>query len=97
MSLNSWKRVRALCAWLVRNFGQKIIDQRTGDTLGKAFLFCWKGRIHLLGYDGKTPLRPVFIKDSQIRYWRQSIGFESHETPDFPRKLPENSSTQEKV
>lgn len=72
-------------AW-VRSFGSVIRDDETGEVLGRALIFVWRGTIHVVGFTGGVPLRPVFRGQDRVRYWRQSIGFTRHSAPDFSGK-----------
>lgn len=73
----------------IRILGSPIRDEESGELLGKAFILVWRGRIHLIGFTGAVPLKPVFRIQDRIRYWRQSVGFTRSSPPDFPRERPE--------
>ena len=66
-----------------RVFGSTIVDAKTGVRLGRAFLFAWRGTIKVIGLD--VPVRPVFLPQTRLTYWKQEIGFTVHPAPDFPR------------
>jgi hypothetical protein len=76
--------VRDLGLQILRACGTTIIDAETGANLGRAFLFPWRGRIKVIGLD--TPVRPVFLPQSRLTYWKQDLGFTAHPPPDFPRR-----------
>ena len=67
---------------LARRLGTKIIDQRTGESLGRAFVFAWRGRIHVIGLH--VAVRPTFLPQQRVTYWKQELGFTTHPPPDFP-------------
>jgi len=79
--------LRHLGQFWISRFGSPIRDEATGELLGRAIVLVWRGRIHLIGFSGGTPLKPVFRTQDRVRYWRQSLGFTRPEQPDFPRKL----------
>jgi hypothetical protein len=78
------KFFRQIGMCLVRVFGSDIRDLEDGLVLGRAFLFSFGGRIHMIGYEG-PPLRPACIPQSRIKYWRLTVGFTRAQAPDFPR------------
>lgn len=80
---------RHIGKFFIQRLGSPIRDDETGDLLGRALIFVWRGRIHLIGFTGTGPLKPVFCSQDKIRYWRQAIGFTRHSPPDFPRHRPE--------
>ncbi len=71
---------------LSAKFGSKIYDQESGRLLGKAFLVPWGGQIHIIGYEGIFPLRPVVLPTQRLDYWRQKIGFTGPHEPNFPKR-----------
>ena len=77
------KIVRDLGLKLLRACGSTIIDAESGAVLGREFLFPWKGTIKVIGLE--TPVRPVFLAQTRLTYWKQDLGFTTHPSPDFPR------------
>ena len=75
--------VRNIGIFLIRLTGSDIRDANDGTRLGKDFIFNWRGRLHLVGYEG-PPLRPVCVPQSRVKYWRIAIGFTRAEVPDYP-------------
>lgn len=73
--------------------GSTIKDVETGEILGKAIVLVWKGRVHLIGYTGSVPLRPVAVPSRDIAYWRLTLGFAAPREPDYPSLEP--SATRE--
>jgi hypothetical protein len=69
---------------LAQLFGTRIIDQRTGRIIGRAFVVPWRGKIHVIGLD--TPARVNWIPQERVTYWKQEIGFETHPPPDYPNE-----------
>ena len=67
-------------------FGTKIRDADTGEVLGKAILFPWRGKVHVIGYGHGKPLIPRFLTRDRASYWKQEVGFSTHDEPDFPRR-----------
>lgn len=82
--LPSGKLLRRIAALL----GTTLRDAQSGDILGKAFVVVWRGRIHVLGYNGLSPLRPVVIPRERPDYWRLSLAFTAAREPDYPRLDP---------
>lgn len=80
--------IRALGLGMAHIFGTRIVDQRTGKSLGRALLVPWRGKIHVIGLE--TAVRVFFLPQRRLTYWKQEIGFETHSPPDFPnaRKDP---------
>lgn len=76
--------IRSVGLAITRTFGAKIVDYETGRALGRAFLFPWRGKIHVIGLE--TAVRPVFLPQKRLTYWKQEIGFTVHPPPDFPNE-----------
>ncbi len=74
--------IRRLGLAAARSLGTEIKDHATGRSLGRAVIFAWRGRIHVIGLE--TPLKPHFLPQKRLTYWRQEIGFTVHPRPDFP-------------
>ncbi len=68
---------------MARIFGRKIIDARTNECVGRAFVFMRKGRISLIGFRPTRPVYPEFETQERATFWRQRIVFRSHPDPDF--------------
>jgi hypothetical protein len=62
--------------------GTRLVDFQTGRPLGRALVIPWRGKIHIIGL-GK-PVRPVFLPQKRITYWKQDLAFTLHPPPDFP-------------
>jgi hypothetical protein len=79
---------------LVRMFGSRIIDQRTGATLGRALVLPWRGKLHVIGLE--TPVQVTWQPQKRLTYWKQEIGFATHPPVDFPnaRSAPQRSAKQ---
>jgi hypothetical protein len=78
--------LHAVLRALVAVFGSNITDHRTGEKLGRALMFCWRGRLYLLGYKGQDRAIPVFLPQERMTFWKREIGFTSHPPPDFPHE-----------
>ncbi len=83
MSLFS-NAVRSVVLALARSIGSKIVDAETGRVLGRAFLIPWRGKIAVIGLDAEV--RPVFLPQKRLTYWKQELGFALHQPPDFPHE-----------
>ena len=76
--------IRRIVIGLARSVGSKITDAETGRVLGRAFLFPWKGRIAVIGLDAEV--KPVFLPQKRLTYWKQELGFTEHPPADFPHE-----------
>jgi hypothetical protein len=69
---------------IVGVFGRNVVDFETGEILGRALVFFWRGRLLLLGYQG-PPLQVEFVAEVPFEYSRRVVGFRKAIVPDFPR------------
>ena len=76
--------IRKMGMLLVRLFGSEIRDAMDGESLGKALVVAWSGKVHLIGYEG-MPLRMSCVPQNRVRYWRIVMGFTKAEVPDYGR------------
>lgn len=76
--------IRRIGLTIARTFGSRIVDFRSGRQLGRALLLVWRGKIHVIGL--KVSVRPVFLPQTRLTYWKQELGFTVHPSPDFPRE-----------
>jgi hypothetical protein len=77
---------QALLRLLVAIFGSDLTDQRTGRKVARALMFCWRGRIYLLGLQGQDQVIPVFLPQERMTFWKRQIGFSTHPAPDDARE-----------
>ena len=82
-------RIRNFGVRLAQTFGTRVIDQRTGNVLGRAFVIPWRGRIHVIGLE--TPVRVIWVPQERVTYWKQEIGFITHPAPDYPNERSPSS------
>jgi hypothetical protein len=54
--------------------------------VARALIVPWRGRIYLLGLQGDDQVRPVFLPQAEMPFWKRAIGFTTHAAPDFPRE-----------
>jgi len=76
---------RRLVIALARTVGSKIVDAETGRVLGRAFLIPWRGKIAVIGLDAEV--KPLFLPQKRLTYWKQELGFAIHAPPDFPHEV----------
>lgn len=84
------KKLRNFLLPILRWFGSDIIDSRTGKKAGRAFLFAWGGKIHVIGLESVVEVH--FLPQKRLTYWKQEIGFRTPAPPDFPHVTPENAA-----
>ena len=75
-------KVRTAGLALVHRFGMRIFDHENGQLLGRALLIPWRGEIHVIGLE--ATVRPVFLPQKRLTFWKQVLGFTTHPPPDFP-------------
>lgn len=76
--------IRSLGLKIAHTVGTPVRDFRSGKSLGRAFIFPWRGKIQVIGL--KEPLRPMFQPQKRLTYWKQEIVFTEHPPPDFARE-----------
>ena len=76
--------LRRIVLALARSVGSKITDAETGRVLGRALLIPWRGKIAVIGLEAEV--RPVFLPQQRLTYWKQDIGFALHPPADFPHE-----------
>lgn len=76
--------IRSLVLKIARTFGTPLKDFRTGESLGRAFIIAWRGKIHVIGL--QAVVRPTFQPQKRLTYWKQEIVFTEHPPPDFQRE-----------
>ena len=88
--------VRRVVITLARSVGSKITDAETGRVLGRAFLFPWRGKIAVIGLEAEV--KPVFLPQKRLTFWKQDLGFTVQQPPDFPHEAspqrPPNPSAE---
>ncbi len=78
------RTVRAVVLALARSIGSRVVNAETGEVLGRAFVIPWRGRIAVIGLDAEV--KPVFLPQTRMTYWKQEIGFVLHSPPNFPHE-----------
>lgn len=81
--------LRKVVMGLIHRFGTRLIDQRTGRSVGRVLVWAWGGRIHVIGLPnlGEEPEQQVRWKtEPRAVFYRQSLEFFSHPEPDFPHE-----------
>ncbi len=78
------RRFRDAVVRIARTIGTKIVDPQSGESLGRALVIPWRGKIHVIGLE--RPLRPFFVPQQRLTYWKQELGFTTHPPPDFPNE-----------
>lgn len=75
------RTLRKVGLFVGRFLGTRITDEETGEPLGRIFAFSWRGQIHVIGLN--SAVRPVFLAQERLTYWKQELGFAKHSSPDF--------------
>jgi hypothetical protein len=88
------KFIRSLGLVIVRTFGARVIDFESGRSLGKVLIIPWGGKIHVIGLE--AAVRPMFLPQKRLTYWKQEIGFTTRPPPDFPNVRSGSSATDQK-
>ena len=81
--------LRRFLKGLIFFFGAKVVDQRTGEVLGKALFIPWRGGLRVIGLEEKRVI-PQFENQERLTYWHQSLTFSTHPEPDFPNERAAN-------
>ena len=76
--------IRALGLWMANTFGTKILDDATGQIIGRVLLIPWRGKIHVIGL--QQAVRAIFLPQKRLTYWKQEIGFTTQPPPDYPNE-----------
>lgn len=79
------RAIRRLILALARSVGSKIVDAETGQVIGRAFLIPWRGKIAVIGLEAEV--KPVFLPQKRLTFWKQELGFSLHTPPDFPHAV----------
>lgn len=75
----------SLLKCLTRIAGARVVDQRTGEVIGKALFIPWKGKLHIIGLEDKRVV-PAFESQKRLTYWNQALTFSTRPPPDFPNE-----------
>lgn len=68
---------------VARALGSRVVDYKTGKPLGKALMIPWRGKVLVIGLD--AAVRPQFLPQQRLTYWKQELGFTVYPPPDFER------------
>lgn len=79
------KILRVLLKAATAVFGARVIDQRTGATIGKALFIPWRGKLRVIGLEEKRVIA-AFESQERLTYWNQALTFSTHPEPDFPHE-----------
>jgi len=74
--------LRSIGLAIVHRIGMKIHDAESGRPLGRVLLIPWGGKIRVIGL--QLNVRPVFLSQPRLTYWKQELGFTTHPAPDYP-------------
>jgi hypothetical protein len=74
--------IRTVGLKIAQIIGTPIKDFRSDQSLGRALVIPWRGKIHVIGL--KAAVRPMFQRQKRLTYWKQEIVFTEHPPPDFP-------------
>lgn len=85
------KFMRSIGMTLVRRFGARLRDAETGEVLGRVLIVPWRGKIHVIGLEEVT-VRPAFLPQQRLTYWKQDLGFTRMPPPDFPHEAEQRQN-----
>lgn len=85
--------IRAAGLVVARAIGTRLVDYKTGHSLGRVLIIPWRGKIHLIGLS--RPVRVAFLHQRRITYWKQEVGFTIHDPPDFEKLRPNSPKRTE--
>jgi hypothetical protein len=85
--------MRSIGMKLVRRFGASLRDAETGEVLGRVLIVPWRGRIHVIGLEEVT-VRPAFLPQQRLTYWKQDLGFTRMPPPDFPSEAEQQNRVE---
>ena len=85
--------LRSIGLSLARALGTPIVDIETGQTLGKALVISWGGKVHVIGLE--AAVRAVFLPQKRLTYWKQEIGFTTQPPPDYPNERSKSSAKRD--
>ena len=74
--------LRSTGLWIAQHFGCRLINHKTGESLGRVVVLPWRGKLHIIGL--ARPVIVEFMPQARLTYWKQEIGFTTHPTVDFP-------------
>jgi len=77
--------LRLLLKAVTAVLGRRVIDQRTGQVVGKAIFIFWRGKLRVIGLEEKRVI-PAFEHQQRLTYWNQALTFSTHPEPDFPHE-----------
>ena len=68
-------------------FASDIRDVETGESIGRALLIPWRGRILILGKGvAGYALLPRFCPQERLNFWKCELGFTRQQIPNYPRE-----------
>jgi hypothetical protein len=87
--MNDYRRLfRSMLMGIINLFASDIRDVDTGESIGRAVLIPWRGRIFMLGKGiAGYALIPKFCAQRRLTFWKCELGFTRHKAPDYPREL----------
>jgi hypothetical protein len=79
------KLLLALLRGFTAVFGARVVDQRTGRSIGRALFIPWRGKLRVIGLADKRVI-VTFESQHRLTYWNQALTFSTHPEPDFPHE-----------
>jgi hypothetical protein len=89
MPMRNYKQLllRPLCLGIINLLSCDIRDVDTGESIGRALLVPWRGRILILGARvAGFALVPKFSPQTRLTFWKCELGFTRHPVPDYPHE-----------
>jgi hypothetical protein len=86
--MNSFRRLfRSALMGIINLLASDIRDVETGESIGRALLIPWRGRILILGKGvAGYALVPRFCPQERLTFWKCELGFSRRSAPDYPHE-----------
>lgn len=82
--------LRTIGLAVVHRIGTRIYDVESEQFLGRVLFVPWRGKIQVIGLT--KSVRPMFLPQKRLTYWKQTLGFTVHPSPDYP-SLEQNKNS----
>ena len=77
--------------WFARTFGTRLLDPRTGESIGRVLIVPWKGKLAIFGLT--KDVRPEFVPQTRVTYAKQDLAFLVVPEPNYPNVRGQHDSS----